>query len=442
MKKVLVIGAGRSSTSLIDYLINFAKSDEVLITVGDLDIKLAKGKCKNIAHPIEFDVNNKNQREQEVKNADVVVSMLPAHMHRIIAKDCVRFNKDMVTASYVSDEINLLNENAKNANVLLLNEVGLDPGIDHMSAKKVIDNIKFAGGKIISFKSFTGGLIAPESDNNPWNYKFTWNPRNVVLAGQGVAQYIKNNRYKYIPYNKLFERTELINIPSFGKFEGYPNRDSLSYRKIYNLEKIPTILRGTLRKTGFCKAWNTFVQLGITDDTYCIEDSEHMTYRDFINLFLVFSSNKTVETKLKHSFPFINEDNILDKIKWLGLLDQDKIGIPNATPAQILQKKLEEKWSLSSDDKDMVVMQHQFIYELNSKLFELHSSFGLIGKNNITTAMSDTVGLPVGIATKLILQNKFTLRGVKRPVYAEIYKPILNELSELGIKFIEDKKEL
>jgi saccharopine dehydrogenase (NAD+, L-glutamate forming) len=316
--------------------------------------------------------------------------------------------------------------------------LGLDPGIDHMSAKKLIDDVKAKGGILNGFESYTGGLVAPESDDNPWNYKFTWNPRNVVLAGQGsAAKFIKEGKYKYIPYNKLFRRTEIIDVPGYGQFEGYPNRDSLKYRSIYELDNISTMYRGTLRKVGFCRAWNIFVQLGATDDSYKVEGSENMTNREFINSFLKFNTNDSVELKLRHYLRIEQDDYMWDKLVWLGVFEDKKIGLKDASPAQILQKILQEKWSLSTTDKDMIIMWHRVSYSLNKIEKELISYMAYIGKDSSVTAMSDTVGLPLGIATKMLLNGSIKTRGVVLPLEKQIYNPVLKELKKLGIDFVE-----
>ena len=440
MQRILVVGAGRSASTLIQYLLDFSEENDWLITVADFDLELAKKKVNNHtnAKAISFDVFDEEQRNDGIRNADIVVSMLPASMHILLAEDCVFQGKNMVTASYVSKEIAALNDKAAEKGVLLLNEIGLDPGIDHMSAKKVIDEIHADGGKIHTFKSFCGGLVAPKYDTNPWNYKFTWNPRNVVLAGQGTAQFIRNGQYKYIPYQSLYSRTETIDVLEAGAFEGYANRDSLGYREAYDLEDIPTIFRGTLRRPGYCEAWNVFVQLGMTDDTYRVSGLSNMTWRNFINSFLVFDEVKTVEEKLQSNLSL--SDEIIDKLKWLGIFEKTPIDLDNATPAQVLQKLLESKWSLEEEDKDMIVMQHQFHYQLNGEEKCLHSSLVLEGKDQIHTAMSMTVGLPVAIATKLILQGKIQLSGVQIPVMKEVYEPVLEELKSFRIDFVEEEK--
>lgn len=441
MKNILLIGAGRSASTLIKYLLDNSEKEHWNITVAELSIELAESKIKG--HPnakaIQFDINNQDQRREEVQNADLVISMLPAHMHVPVARDCVSYKKHMVTASYVSKEMEDLHHDAKAAGITLMNEIGVDPGIDHMSAMQILDDIRQKGGKLHGFESFTGGLVAPESEgDNPWKYKFSWNPRNVVLAGQGVVKFLQEGLYKYIPYHKVFRRTEILEVEGHGKFEGYANRDSLKYREVYGLNDIKTIYRGTLRKPGFCRAWDVFVQLGATDDSYAIEGSENMTYRQFINSFLAYSPTDSVELKLAHYMKLDQDDvELLDKLKWLGIYEDTKIGLKNATPAQILQQILEHKWALAPNDKDMIVMIHKFDYVLNGERKLLQSSMVTTGDDTTHTAMSKTVGLPVAIATKLILNGTIKETGVLIPVSKGIYEPILNELKDFGINFVE-----
>ena len=441
MKKILVIGAGRSAVTLIKYLLDNAKANNWFVRVADCSEDLAKEAVGNSENgkALFFNVIDEKQREKEISDSDIVISMLPSRMHILVAEDCVRLGKNLVTASYVSKEILALNKKAKEAGIILLNEIGLDPGIDHMSAMKVIDEIKENGGELTSFKSYCGGLVHPDFDNNPWNYKFTWNPRNVVLAGQGTAQYIKQGKYKYIPYAKLFERTEKMSILDTGEFEGYANRDSLSYRKAYGLEDIPTLFRGTLRRKGFCKSWNMFVQLGMTDDTYVVENGENMTYREVTNLFFPFNNELTVEQKFCDYLNISIDSEEFIKAKWLGIFSDSKVEIKNASPAQILQKILEEKWSLEPKDKDMIVMQHQFEYLQNGELKKLNSSLLVFGEDPRYTAMAKTVGLPVAIATKLILNGAIQSTGVKIPTAKDVYVPVLVELKEHGINFVEEE---
>ena len=330
---------------------------------------------------------------------------------------------------------------AKEKGLVFMNEIGLDPGIDHMSAMQIIDRVRDHGAKMLLFESFTGGLVAPESDNNLWNYKFTWNPRNVVLAGQGgAAMFIQEGTYKYIPYHKLFRRTEFLTVNGSGKFEAYANRDSLKYRGIYGLEDIPTMYRGTIRKVGFSRAWNVFVQLGMTDDTYKIEDSENMSYRDFTNLFLAYSPSDSVELKFRSYLKIDQDDVMWDKFLELDIFNPNKkVGLKNASPAQILQKILSDKWTLQDDDKDMIVMQHKFGYQYKEEKRQIESSMVIKGDDQTYTAMAKTVGLPVAMAALKILNGEIKTPGVQLPITKEVYEPILKELEEYGITFIEKK---
>ena len=441
MRKILVIGSGKSTSYLIKYLLDKSSEEELHIIVGDINIGNAKkliGDHEN-ANAITLDVFDKSSRQAAIENADIVVSMLPARFHLEVAKDCVAFGKNMVTASYVSEDMQKLNKIVTDKGLVFMNEIGVDPGIDHMSAMKVLDHIRDKGGKIVLFESFTGGLVAPESDNNLWNYKFTWNPRNVVVAGQGsAAKFLQEDAYKYIPYNRLFRRTEFLEIEGYGRFEAYANRDSLKYQSVYGIDTIKTLYRGTMRRVGFSRAWNIFVQLGMTDDSYTIDDSENMSYRDFVNSFLPYSPTDSVELKFRHALRIDQDDIIWDKLEEVDIFNKTKmVELKNATPAQILQKILMDSWTLEEDDKDMIVMYHKFGYELNDKMYQIDSTMVTIGEDQTYTAMAKTVGLPVAIATMAILNEKITTPGVQIPITKEVYDPILKELEGFGIQFTE-----
>ena len=441
MKKVLIIGAGRSASSLIRYMLDAANKYDYEVTVADTSLELIKHKTGNHprAHPITLDIDNEAKTTVEIGKADLVISMLPAFLHPKIAAQCVSLKKSMVTASYVSPEMKALDAEAKKAGIILMNESGLDPGIDHASAMKAIDHIHENNGKLLSFKSYTGGLIAPESNDNPWGYKFTWNPHNVVLAGQGTACYIENGRYLYIPYHKLFSRVETIHVDGMGNFEGYANRDSLGYRSVYGIENIPTMLRGTLRMPHYCEAWNVFVQLGITDDSHHIAGSDKMTHREFTEAFLP-PGEGTIKTRLAEYTGIPHKGRIMDMLEWTGIFEETPVKVKDATAAQVLQALLEEKWKLKEGDRDMIVMQHSFEYEVKNKKYKLRSSLVVKGDDAVHTAMAKTVGLPMGIVSKLILNGEITLKGVCIPVVKQIYQPLLAELEKLGITFEEKHK--
>lgn len=443
MRTILIIGAGRSASTLIQYLLQKSVKEELQLIIADLS--LAQAQKNSMNHPrataIALDIFDEDQRKAAIQKADIVISMLPAHLHIEVAKDCLYYKKNLVTASYNSPAMQELDPEVKENNLIFMNEIGLDPGIDHMSAMKVIDHIREQGGKMLLFESFCGGLLAPESDNNLWNYKFTWAPRNVVLAGQGgPAKFIQEGAYKYIPYINLFRRTEFLEVEGYGKFEAYSNRDSLKYRSIYGLENILTLYRGTIRRVGFCKAWNMFVHLGMTDDSYIMENTENMSYREYVNSFLPYHPTDSVEIKMRLILKIDQDDIMWDKLLELDLFNPDKkVGLKSATPAQILEKILHESWALQEKDKDMIVMYHKFGYELNAEEKQIDSKMVCIGQNQTYTAMSKTVGLPVAMAALLILNGKITTPGVQLPIRKEVYEPILNELEAHGIVFKEQQ---
>ena len=443
MQHILILGAGKSATVLIDYLLDSASKHGWTITLGDLDQAAAAQKIKGQPHAkaVYFNADDATLVNQYIAAADVVVSLLPAFVHPVIAKACVSLGKHFVSASYVSDAMRALHDEAVKKNIILLNEIGLDPGIDHMSAMSMIDEAHAKGATITAFTSYTGGLIAPESDTNPWQYKFTWNPRNVVLAGQGTAKYLQEHQYKYIPYHKLFQSTVALEVPDYGVFEGYPNRDSLGYREIYGLEHTGTIIRGTLRKAGFCKAWDVFVQLGMTDDSYKMEQVSSFTWAQFTEAFLPAGQGR-LDERLQQ-FLHITDQEVMDKLRWLGLFEETPIfETPPAetaySPAQILQRLLESKWGLAAGDKDMCVMMHVMEYTLNQQHFRQYSSMVAIGTDEVHTAMAKTVGLPAAIATERIMLGLMKQTGVVIPVTADIYVPLLQALaSEHNIVFRE-----
>lgn len=439
-----MIGAGRSSSALINYLLNQCALNNWRLTVADMDLDMANARIGDnpLGKAVQLDIMNINARREVISESDLVVSMLPAHLHTKVARDCLEYGKHLVTASYVSSEMHDLAEKAREKGLMFMGEMGLDPGIDHMSAMEKLDEIKAAGADIHSFKSYTGGLIAPESDDNPWHYKFTWNPRNVILAGQGTAQFLKNGRFKYTPYTRLFIRYDVVDIQDMGLFEMYPNRDSLLYRYAYKIEDIPTIIRGTLRHRGFCDAWNVFIRLGLTDDTYPIVNSEYLTYAELVQAYLLDDSNRPLVEKVADLVGVHKHSDIMKKIEWTGLFSDTKIGLANATPAQILEHLLKGKWQLQTDDKDMIIMQHEFEYTLEGKGKKLTSTMVLKGENAQDTAMSKLVGLPLAIFVTLFLKGTPFSTDSSIPVNREIYAPVLRELEEHGVIFKEKIEDL
>ncbi|MBK9420040.1 MAG: saccharopine dehydrogenase NADP-binding domain-containing protein [Flavobacteriales bacterium] len=443
-RSILILGAGRSASSLVRYLVRHAQAENWTVTVADREPEQAQaliGEGKDVATAMALDATNAAARAELVADHDLVISMLPAFMHMDVLKDCLRLGKNVITPSYVPDALWAMDADFKKAGLIVLNEMGLDPGIDHMSAMRVLHRIQREGGRMEVFESYCGGLVAPESDDDPWHYKFSWNPRNVVLAGQGhAAKYIRDGALKYIPYHQLFRRYTPIDVPGAGRFEGYANRDSLKYREAYGIADIPTMLRGTLRQEGYCDAWDTLVQLGCTEDGYALEMPAESTWADYITAFLPKAAKgKDLRGRVASYLGLDVSSAAMDKLEWLGIFGNGKIGVTGLSPAATLQRLLEVKWKLGAKDKDMVVMAHLFRYRLENRVQEIRSSLVVIGEDPVHTAMAHTVGLPMAIAAKLLLNGAITDRGVMLPLKPDLYNPILDELAVLGIVFKEEE---
>jgi len=421
MKNILLFGAGKSATCLIDYLIKEAEQNHWQLLVADGNLELVKSKIGNSssATAISINVENDSERKKIILAADIVISLLPPSLHFLVAQDCAEMKKNLLTASYVDDKIKSLEPFIKKNGLLFLCEMGLDPGIDHMSAMDLIHRIKNKGGNITSFKSHTGGLVAPESDNNPWHYKISWNPRNVVMAGTSGAVYKENNKIINKEYKLLFNDCDEINIKGIGNLAYYPNRDSLSYIPVYDLTSADTFIRTTLRYPSFCKGWTAIVSAGLTNDKEIIE-TKNISFKKWSVL---------IE-------PFITQEN-KEQLQFLGLFNDSAIPSSAKTSADVLQYLLETKLAMSPDDKDMIVMLHEFEYEIGEEKHSLRSSMIVEGDDNIRTAMAKTVGLPIGIAAKLILLGKIKLTGLHIPILPEIYEPVLQELKANNIGFEE-----
>ncbi len=434
--QILIIGAGKSATVLIQYLQQKAVENNWYIVLADGNLQVAEqkwNKAKN-GHAIGFDIINDDLRAHYIQQANIVVSMLPAFLHSKVAQDCLSFSKPLFTASYVDDHMKALAPALQEKKLLFLCEMGLDPGIDHMSAMELIHRIQNKGGVITSFKSHCGGLIAPESDTNPWHYKISWNPRNIILAGKAGAVYLENGTIKKQDYATLFHQTPLVSIPSIGPLSYYPNRDSLTYINTYHLNGVKDFVRTTLRPADFCEGWNAMIQLGLTSETQ-LNLNGNETIQDWFDLHLKNENLLALYTIL------MQNETINKQIQFLGF-DETKI-IPaeyNSSNATILQWILEQKWKLGSTDIDMVVMMHEISYEQNNTIHEVKSSLVIKGKNAAETAMASTVGLPLAMGVCAYLKGEINLSGLHIPTHPNIYKPILKALAEVGIAFIETEK--
>ncbi len=490
MKTIVLFGAGKSATVLIDHLKELATENKINVIVADSDLKLAQSKVgwHKLVIAVQVDITNEAERKQLIKQADIVISLMPPALHHLIALDCIEFSKHLLTASYVSNEIKDLQRDIAAKGILFLCEMGLDPGIDHMSAMKLIDEIKNTGGEITSFKSHCGGLVAPESDNNPWHYKISWNPRNVVLAGKAGAVYKENGSEIHKSYEELFTNNACIDLPELGKLAYYPNRDSLSYISVYGLESAQTFLRTTLRYPEFCRGWKNIIDLKLTDEEIKY-DITGMTIMSFFDIHLqtqkldhvldkmdeimkYYAAEMLVEKEKQQikeddDHLFVNEEGSLDSISkyaevdeakpasikfheaqmgiaqlfYLGLInDKTPINPGFCSPADVLQFIIEKKLALKKRDKDMIVMMHEIEYKIEGKKHEIKSTLVVKGENNLHTAMAKTVGLPLGIAAKLILEGKIKETGLHIPIIPSIYKPVLHELEKHGVIFNEEKK--
>jgi len=444
--RLLLLGAGRSAASLIQYLLRHAPTEKWFLTVADVNpahLAPVLAAHSEYARAVPFSTENEALLDELVAQADTVISMLPAALHPLVARACVRHGRHLATASYVSPEIAALHDEAAAVGVTLLMECGLDPGLDHMSAMRALAGIRARGGVLTSFKSYCGGLLAPAAEaDNPWKYKFTWNPRNVVLAGQSTAKYLENGHERFIPYQQLFARTEAVAVPGFGEFEGYANRDSLSYRAPYGLDDIPTILRGTLRRPGYCAAWHALVRLGLTDDATLLDNAETLTWAGLTEAFLPAPRlvGLDLPTRLAAYLGLDPVGEEMGRLNWLGLFSARPVGHAHATPAQLLERLLSEKWQLQPHDHDLIVMQHQFEFDLGGKSHRLTSSLAVTGDDATHTGMAKTVGLPLGMAVRRLLRGEIHARGVLIPVAADLYEPILDELAaEYGIRFSEEE---
>ncbi|MBX0289948.1 saccharopine dehydrogenase NADP-binding domain-containing protein [Hymenobacter sp. HSC-4F20] len=446
MIRILLLGAGRSASSLLRYLLHHAPTENWQLTVADLQpahLEPVLAAYGSYARAVLFDLQDEASLHQLVREADITVSMLPALLHGPVARACVQYGRHLVTASYVSEEIRALHDAAQTAGSTLLMECGLDPGLDHMSAMRLLTNIRSRGGQLTAFKSYCGGLLAPAAEaDNPWQYKFTWNPRNVVLAGQSTAKYLENGRLRFIPYQQLFARTERVVMPGVGEFEGYANRDSLSYRAPYHLLNIPTMLRGTLRRPGYCAAWHALVRLGLTDDSVHLGNAAGLPWAELVEAYLPASSGSQPLAARAAAYLGLDPNGPeMERLTWLGLFTERPVELPNATPAQLLERLLTEKWSLQPTDHDMIVMQHLIEFTLDGTPHQATSSLVVLGTDAVHTAMAQTVGLPVGMAVRRLAQGKLPQRGVLIPTLPDLYEPILAELAtDYGIRFVEEEQ--
>ena len=431
-KTITILGAGKSSYNLVSYL--HKNQDRIGINIKIISNQPPKYKID--FQKIDFqkiDTNNNSQISKQIKSSFIVVSLLPPKLHYQIALICSSYKINMITASYLDEKIKSLEKKFKKNNCFLFMEIGLDPGLDHLSAKKDIDDLN-KKGKILGFESYTGGLIKKNKEN-PWGYKFTWNPMNVITAGVDGAKYLDNSKIIDVPYNKIFSSVKHINFKDSDLYEGYPNRDSLKYRSLYELEDVKTLKRGTLRHPGFCKSWNILVNLGLTENTYPIKNTKILTYLDFFKYNLNLKNNEDIKEYIQKKFSIKNDSKEFKNLNWLDLFSNNKFLNKSKKASHLLLEILSNKWKLKKDDIDIVVMYHSFIYKENNFLKKKESFMKIEGKNNLETAMSKTVGLPIALLIELIITKDLKFNGVLLPFDKTIYNPMLKKLRYNGIIF-------
>ena len=434
-KKVVILGAGKSSSYLIKHL--YSKRFDL-----DIDINIFSDKYSNYLDSFKdinfqiLDINDKNTLEQLINKTYILVSLLPPFMHYNIAKICSEKGINMITASYLDDKIKSLENSFKKSNSFLFMEMGLDPGIDHISAMNTIESIK-KRGEILEFESYTGGLIKYDINKNPWGYKFTWNPMNVIIAGADGATYLSENKKKNIPYNKVFKDISKINLSNTESYEGYPNRDSLKYKKLYNLDGVKTLKRGTIRNKSFCKTWSILIDLGLTNNNQLLSNDYNMSYFDFFNYNLKAKNLNELQDFLKLEFDISPSSQEFKNLKWSGFFSDKKFKLKKGNFSDYLLSILKDKWTLYNDDIDEIVMVHKFIFKIDMTLKKITSFLKVEGEDKTYTAMSKTVGLPIAVLIEHIINNDFNKSGIHLPFDKVIYKPLLERLSELGISFID-----
>jgi saccharopine dehydrogenase-like NADP-dependent oxidoreductase len=497
LKHIVLFGAGKSATVLIEYLKEIATENIWQVIVADANLETAQAKVGEhaLAKAVSVNIEDADDRRELVAQADVVISLMPPHLHYLLALDCIALNKHLLTASYVDEQVKNLQPEIEKRNLLFLCEMGLDPGIDHMSAMQLFHRIKKEGGTITSFKSHCGGLVAPESDDNPWHYKISWNPRNIVMAGKSGAVYKESGQEVHLKYEELFNAERIVTLPDGEVYAYYPNRDSLHYIDLYDLHHVDTFVRTTLRHPEFCFGWKNIVDLRLTDESK-VYQTDGLTFADFFRQHFEKHGfgewlNNMLTTRLSYATEMmqklmqlieaekeaadegveadeeimmidekgdlttIDVEDVKDKaaesvaykmheanlsmkqLFYLGLDDDTAIDNGLCSAADVLQIILEKKLALHPRDKDMIVMMHEIDYEVKSKKSHINSTLIVKGQDSLHTAMAKTVGLPLGIAAKLILEEKIKETGLHIPVTPSIYEPVLQELEKYGIVFHE-----
>ena len=448
MRNLLVLGAGQSAVYLIRRLLDKARERDVFVTVGDRDAELA-GRAVD-GHPcgtaIPFDVNDAELRASQIGRAEVVINLLPQHFQGIVAWDCLQQGRHMISVSYKDRRMDEVDADAQRKGLLFLVEIGLDPGIDLMSAMAIIDRVHAAGGVIESFESYGSGVPAPEADVNPLRYCITWNPRNVAMAGESGAQYLEKGKIKIVPWHQTFYTSWLQDVPGFGRMEAYPNRDSLAYRDKFGIPDTQTLIRGTLRYPGWCETWHQIVRLGLPNESIAIPELEKRSFGEIVEMFLpenpsvATPAGADVEERTARYLGISRTGRIMENLRWLGLFDREPAGIQGQSSADALIHLLKTRLPLPPDARDAVILLHAIIARYpaeGDRRERILSTFVDYGEPGGMTAMARTVGLPAALAAELLLDGQLPLTGCRIPTHAAIYEPLLASLAAEGLTFQE-----
>jgi len=438
MKNVVVFGAGLVAAPLVEYLL---EQPDFQVTVATRTVSKAQRMVGNASNgkAVTFTIDQEEKLDELIQEHDLAVSLLPYTHHVDVAKACLRHNKHMVTTSYVSDTMKALDEEATKTGVILLNECGLDPGIDHMSAMKIIHQIQEDGGRVTSFTSFCGGLPAPDANTNPFGYKFSWSPRGVLLAGTNDAHYRMDGEDVNIKAKELFASYRMMTVEGLGEFEGYPNRNSLPYKEVYGIEDTGTILRGTLRYPGWCPTLKAIVDLGFLSEEPRPELAGK-SYKDLTAHLVDAGSDEDVKARTAAKLGLAVDDHRIQRLEWLGLFSDIPLPPEHDNSLDMLCSLMEPRMQYGEMERDMIILQHNFIADYGERKEHIVSTFIGYGIPGGHTAMARTVALPAAIAAKMVLHGEITEPGVHIPIKPGIYTPILDELEKVGIKF-EEKSE-
>lgn len=448
MKNVLILGAGQSTPHLISYMLDNAEANDWFVTVCDLNVEVAKARINGNTrgHAVEFDINDEQLRQTLIEKSDIVINMLAPKFQYMIALDCLRYGKHFVSASYEDVRVPDLNKDANRKGIIILNEMGLDPGIDHMSAMAIISNIRKNGGIITSFISYGSGLPAPEVKSNPLRYCITWNPRNITMAGSAGAQYMEDSKIKIVPHSEVFKRTWEVDVDGVGVLEAYPNRDSLVYKDLFKLHQVDTMIRATLRYPGWSETWSQIIKLGIPNEVMRIPSINDLSFADLTEMFLPLNvSGAKVEARVANFLGISPTGKIMDNLRWLGLFSDKKIPYKVKTSAEVMTELLREKMPLPEGARDMVILVHEisaYYPQEGNRKEKTTSTLIDYGEDQIYTAISRTVGLPAAIAAKLILTDKMPIAGCHIPTHPQIYTRVMDELEKMNIKFNERVEEI